>query len=430
MKRILIALAILASVQIAGAQVKPEAARKAVEAAEAAAQNAKKNTKAATWQALGKAYVNAYDAPTGNIWVGAGENDLKLVMGGENPMSTEEVVILGQPYVKKVYSNKNLYFRDGILQIIEITKPVVDNSLDKAVEAYQKAYELEPKKAAEIATSLNQITEKMSGEAYNSYSLGNFAKASQIFENVANVAAKAPLSQLDTNSLYNAGFTAQQAGQKDRALGLFKKCYEAGYYSEGGEIFAKLADLDTLNTKKYLEEGFEKYPQSQSIMIGLINYYIKTGESTDNLFALLDKAKQNEPNNASLYYVEGNTRAQLGQEDLAIAAYEKCAQIDPNYAFGYIGEGIYYYNKAIEFQDKAQNEMDDRKYEALVKDFEAALKNCIAPFEKAYGVTKDDEVKVSIAEYLKNAYYRFSSSDDAYKAGYDKYSAVVANGRP
>ena len=50
MKRILIALAVLVSVQVADAQTKtPEAARKAVENAEAASKDAKKAAKVATW---------------------------------------------------------------------------------------------------------------------------------------------------------------------------------------------------------------------------------------------------------------------------------------------------------------------------------------------------------------------------------------------
>ena len=74
--------------------------------------------------------------------------------------------------------------------------------------------------------------------------------------------------------------------------------------------------------------------------------------------------------------------------------------------------------------------MDDNKYMELVAKFEKDLKACIEPFEKAYALTKDDSIKVSIAEYLKNAYYRFSSTDDAMKAAYDKYSEVVSTGVP
>ena len=57
-----------------------------------------------------------------------------------------------------------------------------------------------------------------------------------------------------------------------------------------------------------------------------------------------------------------------------------------------------YYDYAVELQEKAQEELDDAKYAVLVEQFESALKSCIDPFEKAFNVTKDDELKVSIAE--------------------------------
>ena len=72
MKRIFIALALLAGFQFADAQVKsPADAKKAVEAAEAAAQNPKKAEKVATWLKLASTYMDAYNAPAGSAWVGA-----------------------------------------------------------------------------------------------------------------------------------------------------------------------------------------------------------------------------------------------------------------------------------------------------------------------------------------------------------------------
>ena len=127
--------------------------------------------------------------------------------------------------------------------------------------------------------------------------------------------------------------------------------------------------------------------------------------------------------------MEGNIRLQLKQKEEAVAAYNKCSEISPDYEFGYIGVGTLYYNDAIEIQTKAQEELDDAKYNALMKDFESDLKNCIEPFEKAYNVTKDDKVKVGVAEYLKNACYRFRE-DPKYKEAYDKYAAVVETGKP
>lgn len=426
MKKILLALAVLASMQVANAQVKSAAdAKKAVEAAEAAASNEKKAVKTATWLKLGQEYVKAYDAPTGNIIPGSSKTELALMMGSEKPVSTEAVEIQGTPYTKEVYADKNLYFNaNGQLAVIEVTKPVYADALEKAIAAYKKAYELDAShsKSKDIAAAFDLIGQKYNTEAYNKYTLGDLASASKYFEKAAEVESLAPLSRIDTTSIYNAGFTAWATKDMSKAKELFEKCYNLGYYYEGGEVFAKLADVDTLNTKKYLEEGFEKFPQSQSILIGLINYYLKSNESTDRLFELLDKAKANEPNNASLYYVEGNIRSQLGDTENAVKAYRKCAEINPEYEYGFIGEGTMYYNKAIEVQTKAQDELDDTKYMALVKEFEEDLKACIPAFEKAFEVTKSEQVKAGVAEYLKNAYYRFRDEGADYKAGYEKYS--------
>ena len=60
MKRILFALALIASVSIAHAQVKPAAdIQKAIAKAEAVAQNAKKAANPDTWIKIGQAYQNA-----------------------------------------------------------------------------------------------------------------------------------------------------------------------------------------------------------------------------------------------------------------------------------------------------------------------------------------------------------------------------------
>ena len=428
MKKILLALAMFAAIQVADAQVKSAAdVKKSVEAAEAATQNVKKAVKTATWLKLGQEYVKAYDAPTGNILPGSNKTELTLMMGSEKPVSSEEVTVNNEKYTKDVYADKNLYFnQNGQLVIIEVTKPVYEDALERAVKAYQKAYELDEKHAKDkdVAAAFDYISQKYVTEAFNKYTFGDVATASKLFEKAADVEALAPLSKIDTSVIYNAGFTAMAAKDNERTLKFFKRCYDLGYYYEG-EVFARLAEVDTLNTKSYLEEGFSKFPQSQSILIGLINYYLKNNEDPETLFGLLDKAKANEPNNASLFYVEGNIRAQLGQIDKAVVAYEECAKINPEYEYGFIGEGTMFYNRAIELQTKAQEEIDDAKYMALVKEFEESLKSCIAPFEKAFEITKDANIKAGIASYLKNAFYRFREESAENQTKYEKYSEIA-----
>ncbi len=440
MKRILIALAVLLSVQIADAQTTktPEAAKSALEKAEAASKDAKKAAKVTTWTKLAGAYLDAYNAPAGNAWVGATKQELQLLMAGQQPVSAETVVVSDQPLLKEVYADKELYFNEaGQLVIINVTKPVVENALDGAFAAYKEAYKVDVKKSKEkdLKAGLASIARKYLDEGMNAYQFGNLAEASVLFEKAAEASVAEPNCVVDTTSLYNAGYTAWASKDYARAQKFFEKCLDVKYYYEGGEVFAKLGDVytnlgDAKKGAEILEQGFVMFPQSQSILIGLINYYIASGENADRLFVLIDGAKKNEPNNASLYYVEGNIYKELKQIDNAIAAYYKCAEINPEYEFGYIGAGVLYYEIAIELQEKAANELDDAKYAEIVKEFEAALKNALEPFEKAYSVSKDNSLKVSIAEYLKNIYYRFSSEGAEYEAGYKKYDEVVKTGQP
>ena len=429
-------LALVAAFTSANGQVKSiPAATSAVEKAKADTENPKKNTKFATWIKYGQTLVGAYDAPYGNGWIGASRQEVQL-LGGEKPSSIEKVVLNGQEYVKEVYENHNYYFNgeDPLAQLmmVEISKPILPDALQLAAAAYAKAGEFDAKcsKAKDIKGALKSINSKLVESAYTNYTLGNYEKASTDFEDAATAAAYAPLSELDTNSVYNAGFTAWFLGQNERAKGFFQKCLDAGYYSEDGEVFAKLADIvskegNAEKGKDILEEGFKKFPQSQSILIGLINYYVSSDGSTDRLFELLGEAKKNEPNNPSLYYVEGNICAQLGLTDKALESYRACASIDPNYAFGYIGEGILYYNLALKYQEEAQNEMNDAKYRALDAKFVETLKNCIPAFEKALDLVSDDATKAGVAEYLKNACFRFRFEDE-YAEKYKKYESIVA----
>ena len=437
MKKFFAIIAIAAAMTAVNAQAQNAksvaAAKAAVEKAQAAAENAKQNTKTATWLKYGQTLLDAYNAPAGNVWVGMSAQELQVLSGGERPRSESQAVVGGQPMLKQEFSNKNIYFNQaGQVALIEVTQPLADNALAKALDAYKKAAELDTKaqKTKDIKTAMETIATKYTEEAYNAYTMGDMKKASALFEEAVKAAGTAPLSQIDTNGIYNAGFTAYQAEDWSRAKGLFEDCLKYNYYGEGGETYAKLADIalklgDKDAATNYLGQGRAKFPTSQTILIGMINQYIEAGNH-DEVFALFKEAQKNEPNNASLYYVEGNTRAELGPIEEAIASYDKASQVNPNYEYGYIGKGKLLYDTAVDIQDKANSESDDAKYNALMGEFEKSLKGCIEPFEKAFEVTKDPGIKRAVAEYLKNACFRFRTEGAEFQTKYDKYAAAAA----
>ena len=447
MKKIILALAVLLSVQVADAQTKGlEAAKQAAEAAKVASEDAKKATKVATWMKLADAYMAAYNAPAGSAWVGASKAELQLVLK-EKPFSVEEVVVGEEPLIKESYAARDYYFTPaGQLVMIVVTQPVYADALDRALEAYKKAYEVDTKKSKlkDITTGIETVSKKFYEDGMNYYSLGDYAKAADLFAKAFEASVVEPFATPNKDALYNAGFVTWASQDWESAKKHFEKCMEIGYFYENGEVYAKLSDIyaklgDKAASVAILEKGFTAYPQSQSILIGLINYYLESGENTDRLFELIAEAKKNEPENASLYYVEGNIYNELRQAEQdetkaaellakAVAAYDACQTINATYEYGHIGKGIMYYNMAIDLQDKAANELDDKKYAVLVEKFEEALLNSLEPFEAAYAVSKDDSIKISIAEYLKNIYYRFQSKDEKYDAGYKKYDEIVKTG--
>ncbi len=433
MKRILIALAVLFAVQSVDAQVKtPEAAKKAVTSAETASKDPKKAAKVATWLKLANAYMDAYSAPAGAGWLGATKQELQFVMGNDKPLSTVETTVNGEPCLKEVYKTMEYYFnQNGQLILINVTQPVVEDALAGALEAYSKAYEVDLKKSKikDITAGISEVSKKYLDEGMNKYMLGDPKAASVLFEKAALASVVEPYATPDTTAFYNAAFTAWADKDYTKAVKYFEKCVEIGYFYESGEVFAKLGDsyLKLENPTKaveVMEAGFMKFPQSQSILIGLINYYLESGENTDRLFVLINEAKKNEPDNASLYYVEGNIHKQLGDLEAAVAAYNECAKVDPNYDFAYYGAGVLYYDNAVALSEQAQNELDDAKYQALQDQCTEALKNAMEPFEKAYEVSGNEALKRNTAEYLKNIYYRFST-EDKYMELYKKYDAIV-----
>ena len=436
MKKILLTVVALLTVFAANAQNEVKsvpAATKSLASAKEAVNNPKKNTKAATWIKYGQALIDAYNAPAGEILVGMGSQELDLIGFKEKPLKEEEVTVADVPYTKKVYADKNIYFAsNGQVAIIEVTNPIEKDALPLAVEAFAKAVSIDggAKTVKDATEGIKMVNEKLNSLAITEYSLNKLEESSVCFEKAAEALATAPVSALDTNAVYNAGLTAFMGGNMDRAKVFFQKSIENNYFGTDGDVYYKLSVIadkrnDAEGSKAILKEGFEKFPQSQSILIGLINYYVKSGEGADELFSLLDKAKKNDPRNASLYYVEGNAHKNLGDLEAASAAYDKCYEIDPTYNWGYIGKGIMFYEKAIEYQDLASKEMDDAKWSELSKKFEESLKSCIEPFEKAYELSTDPEVKRTVSEYLKNACFRFRGESDEYQQKYEKYAAAA-----
>lgn len=442
MKKVLFTLALALTVVAAGAQDKKVvAAQKAVEKAVAATENPKSAAAPATWIKLGKAYINAYTAPTGNFMLGTSIMELEMIaqQNGqklEQPVSETEVVLSGEHFTKLEYASFDAYV-DGARRIVAlvVTKPAVENPLENAALAYAKAAELDPanKKAKDINEGLATLNQKYSEQASNAYSLGDMAAASSYFMSAYKVMGQAPLNQVDSVSLYNSALTAYFGADYQAAKAAYQECLKIDYCGGEGEVYVKLADLarkegDNDQCQNYLEEGFVKFPKSQAVLIELINFYSQSGESTDRLFVLLDEAKSTDTTGKFLYYyeyVEGNIRLQLGDEAGALEAYARSAEAKPDYEFAYIGVAQLYTKKADAIAEEINAITTDwDRYDRLMVEYKKALMESIPAYEKAYEVSADAQMKKDIASIIKQICFRVRGEGAEYQAKYEQYSAL------
>lgn len=432
MKKILLFLALTLPVLAVAQPKNSEEAKNAIEKALSDSKNEKKALKASTWVSLSDAYLNAYDVPTLNLLPNTPQTEVKLFLKGQQVISNETRKGTEGEYSVDVYADKDLYYNhDGILEFWVITKPVVENALQSSMDALLKANALETKdaKKKEYVVKAETIHQKFYNEALSCYLMGDTKDASYLFEETAKSANNKILNKVDSSSLYYTALMAGISGEKERAIEFYKKCIGIGFTSQGS-VYSNLAEEykqmgDTLSCKETLEKGFAENPESQGILVGLINYYITSGDEPVKLFDLLHAAQENEPTNASLYYVEGDVYKKLGNTEKAIEFFKKSTEIDPSYVFGTLNIGILYYEQAVDLQSAASEELDDTKYNKLMEQFEASLEKAIEPFEEAFNMTNDNELKIAVAEYLKNIYFRFRSKGPDYQASYEKYNKFI-----
>ena len=430
MKQILLTVAMLAVALTAGAQNKDQLLS-SIDKAKAATENEKKAANPNTWIKYGDAFLDAYNSLFGDQWIGISKTEAML-LGGSKPLSEEQVQLNGAAYTVEHYEFRDLYYNaGGVLEVVIITKPIMDEDLlVQAREAYLKAAEVDAKgsKAKALNEKLVMLRDKFVNDAMSYYTIGDVEKAAFYFEESLPCSENPVVNAVDSMIVYYTGVAYNAIGNKEKAKKYFDECLSIGY-DQKGDVASALADIaksegNTDLAKQYLNDAFAKYPASQSVLVSLINLYMETNDDPQKILDLIKAAQANEPGNASLIYAEGNVYKGLGDIDNAIKCYYRSTEVDPNYVYGIYSVGNTYFDEAIAIQDKmnALDINDVEGYDALQKEFEKYLEMSIEPFEKAFNMTEDKDVKIAVASALKQVFFRFRTRDAKYAERYEKYN--------
>ncbi len=329
----------------------------------------------------------------------------------------------------------NTYYAKGRLcqAVFESEDPkyssYCSDCLEEAYNAYQKALELDTKGSIEKRIITNMI--------YNSLALDLFTQGSKQFEEQDfEGALKSFLTQIkitesdryagaiDTGMYYNAGLSAINAEKYTEAIGYFEKCAEMQYLgiTPHYQIYESIMGMgDTAKAEAYLLDLPNKFPGDNTIMLQLIDLYLKSNKYEEAL-KYIKIAKEDDPDNFSLYFVTGIMYLNQEKFNDAITEFKKSIELKPEHFESYYGLGASYINKAADMVVKANEIMDVQKYSDAIDLANAEYEKALPFMEKAHQLNPDDEYAMNS---LKELYYRMRGKDPSLNAKYEAIKAIL-----
>jgi tetratricopeptide (TPR) repeat protein len=388
-------------------------------------QNPKKAAQAKTWMSRAELFTGIWSEPIKNVVQGMSNRDVRLALAAEKVKETLQEELEGTPYEVDIYENKKLYYDDkGVLVFWEVTYPV-EGLLFTALKAYEEAISLDGKgsNSKKIKEGLEDLQVKFQTDAYAAYSLHKYRDALANFEGALACSGNPLVGRTDTLVIYYAGLVARAGSNNMKALEYFDKALELGY-NQDGDLYAAQAEVlqaagDTATSVQLLTEGLAKYPTNQSIIIGLINAFLQQGDDPKKVLPYIEQAQQNDPDNASLYYAEGVVYEQMEDLENAISAYKHSLEKDVDNFYSNYSLGALYFNKAVQIQNVAAMEPDDKKYAEMLKEVDVYFDLSLPYLEHAYEL---QDSQAAVLESLKSLYFRLREKSPEMQQKYEYFN--------
>lgn len=338
---------------------------------------------------------------------------------------------------KTSVNEKTWRYRGEIYRMIamgedESLKAMFPDAIDKAIDSYLKANELDTKGAykTENVRALGALQAQSLNTGNDAFTAKEYDKAIALYGNSERI-AKA-FGAVDTNAIFNSALAYESKGDAEGAIRRYREALEIGYAKP--EIFRYIASLQRKSENMdgaitTLREGVAKYPQDKEILLDLMSYLLIAGRS-EEAEEIVKLALQTDPNNAVLYSVlgslyDGKANPKEGEAPaeaemtkwygMAEEAYKKSIEIDPAFFDSYFNIGVLYNNRAAYEYEKCNKIKSDSEYMKCKKVADDMYMKAQPYFEKAHELKGDD---VQTIQQLMKLYAK--TSDQA------KYDAMKA----
>ncbi len=388
--------------------------------------DAKKNTKAATWLKRGDVLLDAEGKPTNGLYVGMPENILVLSYGEVAPTET---TVGGTPYKLYTYADFKAYINaDNLLDFYVPTTIVDPTALDKAYDAFAKAYELDAKQSRRVAQGMTDIHSRSVERAGALYMVEQYATAADDFCRAYRASVHPSMAgRTDTMSLYYAGMANVLAERYDMALERLDMALDKYDYEQEGDTYRmKFLAMYNLGEREpalaVLKQGLAKWPGNEALIDITMRYYAENEGDPSDIIPLVQEAIAANPNSPALYQGLARVYDKLGDSDNAIAAIRSAVRLTPNDFLSNYLEGLFIVQKgdAMNAELGKMTITSRAQYQEALDKVNGVFAEALFPLEKAYELNPEEGATV---ELLKNLTFRLRD-DAAINAKYEKYNAL------
>jgi tetratricopeptide (TPR) repeat protein len=380
--------------------------------------NEKKNTKAKTWTGRAQVMLDIYNVHNDILIKGMDPARAKLFMKDPKEIQTTQE---GPNKIELyVYDKVDLKFVNGVLDSWSDKVKIHDNPLAEAQKSLDEAIKLntDNKADADVLKVIQNLKQAYQNEAINTYEKMDYKSS---HDNFLSILALNKLPQMDnkidTILVYFAGRAAFENKDFVEASRLFEETASYNFKDPLLYVFRKQSYFalgDTLKGVEVIKQGFNAYPEDQSILIEMINYYLDTDQG-DQALELIAKAKAGDPTNISYTFTQGTLYDKMGRIEDAEKAYKECIEAKPDFYDAHYNLGVLYYNNAVKVYEEASRIADNNEFEKKQLEGDEILKLAEPYMVKVAGMETNNQIafdtKRSALETLKTIYYRLKLED-------------------
>jgi tetratricopeptide (TPR) repeat protein len=438
MKKILLAVAVLLSVNAFS-----QTFTKKIASSDKDIADPKKGENPKTWISRGQLFYEIAAEPTKGFWAGMNEAELKLMLTSSSQKLSEPAVetIGNKQYKVSTLNGTKIFFENDVIVCWDIPQypDMVANPIETSYKAYLTAIEKDAaqKNSKKINEGLRALSVLARAQGSNDYQLGHRKESFNNFELSLNCSFNPLVGETDSMIIYYAGVIARELEDYPKAEKYLRKAIEINS-TESGDAYGILSEVLSAQGRKaeamdVLHKGMPLFPENQQIMVSIINLYISEGKDPKDIIPLLQEAQKAQPENASLFFVEGNLYEKLYEAtskenkdyfNSATESYKKSLSIDPNYFGGYYGLAALIFNEGVYYNEKANAvpASDEAEYQRLLGIANEHFKSALPYFQKAYEL---DPKEKAVIQALKDINFRFRTESEEFQKNADKFKELL-----